>query len=491
MLNLCCVDPEGGLIRYSPGFNSLISGRQDAPVPSQLAPLIHPEDRLAFLEDLARICSSHNLMDRRSVRMVTPDGRIILMEVSGEPCSGPGESPAVNLSWRERLDESHTEVEAALEVEKFQDVIKSFTNSLFDSVVLLNMEGRIIHVNASVQEMLGYRNRELVGSPVVLLTKKENESVHKATIRFAKMMRTGKMHNIPTQWIGKSGEKVPVTMSGSVIRSQSNELIGTVVVARDERENALLADLEKRNQELVSAYEELQHLDQMKDDLLNLVGHELRAPLANILGYAEFLNEWDLTPEEKHDYTRIIYQESQRLTRLVNDILDLSRMEAGRIIYHYLPGSINRVIKAAVDSVRADAEKKKIKFQIDLDDQLEPVEHDPDRIQQVATNILHNAIKFTEEGGAVSIKTEAVESGVRVSITDQGIGIDPSDADKVFNKFEQIENIKHHSIGAGLGMSIAKQIIEEGHGGSIWFESEGDGQGAVFKFMVPEKRPEP
>jgi len=218
------------------------------------------------------------------------------------------------------------------------------------------------------------------------------------------------------------------------------------------------------------------------------VGHELRAPLANIVGYSEFLREWEITEDERIEYVKIIYQEGQRLSRLVNDVLDLTRMEAGRMSYLYVTDSVNRIVQASLDSLSPDVEDKQLMVIVDLDDQLEPMEMDPDRIQQVATNVINNAIKFSHQGKKLHVKTEPVEDGVRVSVADQGLGIDPQDADKVFNKFEQIIDVSHHSIGAGLGMPIAKQIIEEGHGGRLWFESDGKGRGTTFKFTIHERK---
>ena len=116
------------------------------------------------------------------------------------------------------------------------------------------------------------------------------------------------------------------------------------------------------------------------------------------------------------------------------------------------------------------------------------MEFDPDRIQQVVTNILHNAIKFTDEEKSIGITAERIEEGVRVSIRDEGIGIEPRDAARIFSKFEQVTDVRHHHDGAGLGMPIAKKIIEEGHGGRIWLESEGRGKGTTFKFILPDKR---
>lgn len=485
---MCTTDREGKLKFFSPGFANLVSSKTED-MPADIHSLIHPEDLDKFSAELEKVASSRTFLDKSSVRMVTPDGRIISMEIKAEPRHEKGGIPDIIFFWWEKAEKENGR--AMLDLESFQEVAESFITSLFDPVILLNTEGRINNVNPPLLELLGYRRFELIGKPAAVLLESRSENLKKGMLKLAKWMRTGSMRDISAYWKTKEGTMVPVTMSGSTVRSNSGELIAMIIVARDERQNALFKDLERKNRDLEEAYEELKRLDQMKDDILSLVGHELRAPLANILGYAEFLYEWDSPPEEKENFARIIYQESQRLSRLVNDILELSRMEAGRMQYYYHQDSINRVTQAAADSLWADAEKKKLNIELDLDENLDSMTFDADRLQQVVTNILGNAIKFIEAGKSIRVNTRTTEEGALVSIADEGPGIDDKDASKVFNKFEQVDDVKHHSIGAGLGMPIAKQIVEEGHGGRLWFESEGKsaGRGTVFYFTVPAERP--
>ncbi len=480
----CQVDGEGSVIKSSKGFRALSSNS------SRLASLIHPEDRSLFMDQISRVSSQGMFMERQPVRFVTPDGKILLVEVSAQPWRHDSDQGGAMVSWWERTGDVAAGWEEAEEHEGFIDMVKNFVESLGDPVVLLSTGGRIIHVNQAFHDVLGFRRSEIIGDPVGVLFEPRKERMQQAMMRFAQAMKTGKMHDVAMKWISRQGAKVPVTMSGSVIRSATGELAGMVVVGRDERENAFLKDLEVKNRELKKAYEDLKRLDEMKDEVLSLVGHELRAPLANILGYAEFLLEWDITEHERLDYLRIIYQESQHLRRLVNDILDITRMEAGRMRYSYISSSLSQAVHAAVSSVMADVENKNINLTLNLDDQLEPIEFDPDRIQQVITNIVYNAMKFTPPGKSIHVTTGPVEGGQRVSIRDEGIGIETGQGEKVFQKFGQIMDVKHHSEGAGLGMPIAKLIVEEGHKGKMWFESEGTDKGTTFWFTLPEKREE-
>lgn len=245
-----------------------------------------------------------------------------------------------------------------------------------------------------------------------------------------------------------------------------------------------MRQLRAKTEELEQAMEKLNRINQIKDDFLSLVGHELRTPLSNILGYAEFLVEGGLSSNEEKEFTQTIYQESRRLARLVNEILDLSRLERGRLVYHYVYQSIEPIIEEAIHSVGADAEQKNIKINSKLNCPL-LLWIDRDRIKQVLLNFLGNAIKYSPAGREVLVESKLVDDGALVLVQDQGQGIGEEDLTRVFEKFYRAKNIEHHSQGAGLGLPIAKRIIEEGHQGRIWAESPGLGKGAIFYFWIP------
>ncbi len=491
VLSLGRLNREFELTEVTPAFAQTVFGEDPPELPASILALIHPEDRPQFMSELGRVVSGAATLERGLARIVTRDGRIMAMEIEAEPWGTDGAAGAL-ISCREQYARPSEDFAPAAaqagDSTEILEIIRSFTASILNPVILLNTEGRIIHVNSQLRDLLGMGLAELKSKPVAVILEKRKDRMKQAMVQFVNHMRKGAMHDVPGEWVRADGSTIPVTMSGSLIRSPSGELIGMVVVGRDESENAFLSHLENKNRELEEAYEELKRLDLMKDDFLSLVGHELRAPLANILGYAEFLVEWELSEEERAEYGRIIYVESQRLKRLVNDILDLSRMEAGRMSYVYVRDSVNRVVRAAADSLRSDLERKEIDFKLDLFRHLDTIEFDPDRVQQVVTNIIHNAIKFTDAGKSITVVTRPNEDGIEIAVIDQGVGIDKSDKAKIFDKFGQAIDVRHHSEGAGLGMAIARSIVTDGHGGQIWFESGGRDKGTTFRFTIPERR---
>ena len=253
--------------------------------------------------------------------------------------------------------------------------------------------------------------------------------------------------------------------------------------------------LRGKNEELEKAYEELRRQDRMKDEFLSLVAHELRTPLTAILSFSEFLQEEGLTAEETAEFSGHIRQEGLRLQRLVNDVLDLSRMEAGKLSFEYNDYDLNDLIRMCVASQKGTAGEKNIEIRIEFDDQPLTLRFDRDRLQQVILNLLSNAIKYNNDGGWISVRTHLEDDVAVIVIEDNGIGIAARDIPKVFNKFERIEDLRYHTKGTGLGMSITKHIVAKGHGGSVWVESPGRGQGSTFTVRLPLPRgqaaPEP
>ncbi len=488
-LSLCRVDLAGRIERYTPACKKLISGTKQLPLPSKLELLIHPEDQPDFFKDLSALYSSGVVMERRLVRLVTPDGRIILVEVSGEPWHNHAGIGGANLAFFERWS-TDTVLDWSIDdgMNLPQELLISFCASLAEPAILLNTEGKIVNTNTRLQELLEYSQSDIFGMMIAELYEPDQAKVSETMVEFSRQMRSGQMTNHSIEYISKNSEQIPLTISGSLIRSNTGEVIGMLILCRDERTNVLTKDIQDRDRQLEEARKQLKHLDIVKDDFLSLIGHELKSPLANILGYSEFLCEWELSDEERMQYSEIIYSEGKNLRLLVNNILDLSYLESGRVNYEYSLESINKLVGLAAGELLGEAGENAIRIELELDEQLESLHMDAYRISQVLTNLLRNAIKFSEPGSKVRVTTQAVENGIRVSIKDQGIGIEAYHADKIFQRFGQVVEVKHHSVGAGLGLPIAKLIVEQGHGGKIWFESQGLDQGSTFMFTLPETR---
>jgi len=251
-------------------------------------------------------------------------------------------------------------------------------------------------------------------------------------------------------------------------------------------------ELEAANDELQEACAKLQELDRMKDSLLSTVSHELRTPLTSIKSFAEILRDYGPDEEEGKEFLSIINDESDRLTRLINDFLDLAKIESGHAEWEIAPVQMPEVIRTSVQATEALVDKMGLSVYVDLEPGLPCVTGDSDRFIQVLTNLISNAAKFTPEGGRISVKVRTVEKSesngsggmVRVDVSDTGIGISKSNLEVVFEKFAQVgDTLTAKPQGTGLGLPICKEIVEH-YGGRIWVESE-VGRGSTFSFVIP------
>ncbi len=222
-------------------------------------------------------------------------------------------------------------------------------------------------------------------------------------------------------------------------------------------------------------------VDKMKSELVSTVSHELRTPLSSVLGFTELLLHKQLKPDKQERYLKTIYKEAKRLTNLINDFLDLQRMESGDQVYRMDKLSLNEIIIETAEKFRAQ-DKHAIVLIDDAADVV--VEGDHERIAQVLMNLIGNAIKFSPLGGNVTISMKNDANNLRVSIQDEGIGIPADDIPKLFSKFQRIDNSSRRKIGGtGLGLAICREIIGK-HDGKIWIESQ-EGLGSVVHFELP------
>ena len=228
---------------------------------------------------------------------------------------------------------------------------------------------------------------------------------------------------------------------------------------------------------------ELNRLDRMKSDFIAIASHELRTPLGLILGHATFLTE--LVDEQHRDQIEVIVRSAERLKAIVEDMARISHQEEGQSRVRHRPFSMGLMIETLVSRFRQLAREKKIELDIDVPDgESLMVEGDRDKIEIALTNLIRNAIAFTDEGGQVGVMAEGSEDYIKVFVADSGIGIPAVDIDRVFQRFYQVEShlTRKHG-GMGLGLSIAKAMVEMHHG-QIWCESK-EGVGSLFCIMLP------
>ena len=257
--------------------------------------------------------------------------------------------------------------------------------------------------------------------------------------------------------------------------------------------------VKERTLELKEANRKLEEADRIKTEFLSTVSHELRTPLAAVLGFAKIISKrFDnvIFPNLRLDEDTVrasvlkvktnintIISEGERLTDLINDLLDVTKIEAGKVEWEMKPVSVAGIIKLASDITSSAFEQHGLELECDVEDDLPEITGDKYRLEQVLINLFSNAIKFTENG-YIRCRAWMINSEILISVKDTGEGINKDDQESVFEKFRQVSIVpKDKPRGTGLGLPICKEIVNR-HGGRIWVESE-PGKGSTFSFTLP------
>jgi signal transduction histidine kinase len=267
----------------------------------------------------------------------------------------------------------------------------------------------------------------------------------------------------------------------------SGDFSGRVDVSNRDELGALAANVNRMNDELSRLYRELEETSQHKSEFLANMSHELRTPLNAIIGFSQVLREgmFGEVNEKQKEYLDDILSSGNHLLSLINDVLDLAKVEAGQVELEVAPFSLRDALERGVVMVRERATQDGVRVGFSADPEVAVVDGDERRIRQVIFNLLSNAVKFTPPGGVVDVSAARVNGEVWVSVADTGPGLDPDDHERIFEEFKQMEaGIELHE-GTGLGLALSKRLVEL-HGGRIWVDSE-LGKGSTFVFTLPSK----
>lgn len=326
-----------------------------------------------------------------------------------------------------------------------------------DGMVVVNNEGVVCFANPAAESFFGLEENKLLGQP------------------FAVPAVNGEPREINIiQKDGKAG-----TAQIRTVQIKWNEKPSHLMLIHD---ITLLKEAERLRCEV----DERRTLDKLKDEFINTVSHELRTPLATVNEFASIV--LDEIPgkinAEQREYLNIIKGNIDRLTRIVTNLLDISKIEAKKIAVRKSLVDIVGLVRDTVTMLKANADAKNIALKMLFSQPLLDVYVDPDRITQVFTNLIHNAIKFTPESGTITVEIRAKEEEIECSVSDTGVGISPENIDKIFKRFMQIGRTAGGGPkGTGLGLSITKELVQM-HGGKIWVESELE-KGSKFIFTLP------
>ncbi len=366
-----------------------------------------------------------------------------------------------------------------------------------DAILEVDVSGRIVLVNAAAEKLSGYSRTELLGQPMEILTPEELRALHaghRADYWSHPVTRSmGSGLDLHLQC--KDGARVPVEISLSPVNYEGEMRVTAIIRDMTERRraerriremhNEFTAELTEANRQLELRNREVERADRLKTEFVASMSHELRTPLHTIIGFAELLTEELEGPlnDKQKRFAAYIHRDSLHLLELINDILDLSRIEAGRLDLRPEVFDAPDAIEEVLATIRPQALTKSLTLEAAVPAGI-ALRADRLRFKEVLYNLLSNAVKFTREGGRILINAR-VEDGVgQISVSDTGVGIPETEQTSVFDKFYQAgSTTRGLKEGTGLGLAIAKELVEA-HGGRILLESEPD-KGSRFTFTMP------
>jgi PAS domain S-box-containing protein len=409
--------------------------------------------------------------ERQAVRK---DGTHFPMEVSVSPLShGYFQEVVRDISDRKQMEFQLHESE-----KKYRQIVENQSDLISETTP----DGHLKFLNSAYLTLLGEPLEKLLGRHVgELMHPDDIEPGGKNALAALVPPYTAYSENrIRT----KNGWRwIAWTLNG--VLDQNGEISSVSGIGRD------ITESKQAKEDLEQANLRLRELDKLKDNFLSTVSHELRTPLTSIKSFTEILLNYEEDQKTQKEFLGIINEESDRLTRLINDFLDISKIQAGRMQWKTQAVSLSEVISQAVNSARPLVEKENLELKTEVEKDLPTVMADQDRLVQVVTNLLGNAVKFTPRGGQITLKAwqnrlpgNSDKKMLYFSITDSGIGIAPENQSKIFENFGQVGDVlKDRPKGTGLGLPISKKIIEA-FGGKIWVESS-LGKGSTFLFNLP------
>lgn len=350
------------------------------------------------------------------------------------------------------------------EKEELEHVIES----VYAGIVMVHQNGRVMQMNSSARSMLGVEESErLTGDYVTIIKDEAVQQVLKKTLEDVSELQ----EEISLPSSEDPDEERIYQVQTAMVRGEEQNVIGAVAIFND--------------------ITEIRSIERMKTAFVSTVSHELRTPLTSIKGFISTLLqdvEGFYDKDTVHEFYTIIDQECDRLTRLISDLLNVSRIEAGRAL-DLNPGPVR--ISEVVDKVVA-AQKSytsKHEFAIDLDPEIPMIVADSDKVDQILTNLVSNSIKYAPNGGMITVSGKRVDGAVRMAVTDEGMGIPKEHLEKIFDRFHRIDNRDTRKVGGtGIGLYLVKHLVES-HGGKIWVESE-VGKGSSFIFELPKCPPQ-
>src|SRR5215471_2556160 len=356
-------------------------------------------------------------------------------------------------------------------------LLAAIVDSSDDAIVSKTLEGRILSWNRGATRIFGYEPHEVIGKPITIIVPAELHAEERQILD--KLRRGERIDHFDTVRVTKDGRRIAISLTVSPVRGADGTVIAASKVARDVSERKVA------EQRLQQSEEALRLADRRKDEFMALLAHELRNPLAPIRYALAASRKPGRTPAQLRQAGEIIERQVTHMSRLLDDLLDVSRITRGTLELKKTRTELTSIIGAAIETARPVLEAKHHNLVLDLPTQPVQLEADVVRLAQVFSNLLINAAKYTDPGGRIQLRAFQQDDAVVVSVRDNGIGISADMLPRVFNMFFQTHSaLARAEGGLGVGLSLVRGLLAL-HGGSVEARSEGPGRGSEFTVRLP------
>ena len=390
-------------------------------------------------------------------------------------------------------DRDLTELEATAEaLRRSEQELAATLDSIGEAVIATDIHGEVVRMNPVAERLTGWTIMDARGRHVTEVVKVVERTARKTAERpivraVREHVAVGLDHH--TVLLSRDGSEYTIDGSGAPIRAHDGRLLGTVLVFRDTTEERKSEELRARSAELELQNRRIVEANRLKGEFLASMSHELRTPLNAIIGFAELLHDGrvDVESPQHKQFLGDILSSARHLLQLINDVLDLAKVEAGKLEFRPRPFVPAELIAEVVTILRTQAAARQIAVSTRVDPALTDATLDPARFKQLLYNYLSNALKFTPEGGEVEVRAQAVgDDQLRVEVEDNGPGIAPVDLGRLFIEFQQLDGGlgKRHP-GTGLGLALSRRLVEA-QGGSVGVAST-PGKGSTFHAVLPRR----
>jgi PAS domain S-box-containing protein len=443
--------------------------------------VVHSEDRDYVRDALLSVVKEGKNYDVE-FRIVMPDGKVKWLSGKGKLFFVGGKP--------EKLVGSNVDITDRKNAEAYNQRFAAIVESSDDAIISKNMNGIITSWNHGAEILFGFSATEAIGQSIMIIIP-ENKTEEERGI-LSRIKAGLRVEHFETVRKRKNGTLVSVSITVSPIKNSRDIIIGASKIARDISERIELEEQrEKALENLKLAKEQAEGANKAKDEFLAVLSHELKTPLSSILGYSTLLSSGrlDSNPESIKIAINAIERSARVQVELIEDLLDISRIVAGKIQVKKLIVGIPGIVQQACVAIGPSVVEKAQILECKETDKKLFVTGDPARLQQILGNLLNNAVKFTPQGGKITVDIVPKALTVSIVIKDTGIGIKPEFLPHLFNRFSQESvGLRRKGGGLGLGLSIAKNLVEL-HDGTIKGESEGLGKGATFTITLPLSSP--